>query len=75
MYKHCFLEGPSERFKRNRLKRSPVLDAGGKRRTGRKPREASFDWKPNGHTVPGPGIEHRISGPQRRGSTATLPAW
>ncbi len=36
--------------------------------------EASLDWKPNGHTVPGPGIEPELSGPQHGGSTTTLPA-
>ncbi len=36
--------------------------------------EASLDWKPNGHTVPGPGIEPRFSGPQRPESPAMLPA-
>ncbi len=41
---------------------------------GEKPAEASLDWKPNGHTVPGLGIEPRLSGPQRGGSTVTLPA-
>ena len=35
---------------------------------------ASLDWKPNGHTMPGPGIEPGLSGPQRGGSAATLPA-
>ncbi len=32
---------------------------------GEKPAEASLDWKPNGHTAPGPGIEPGLSGPQR----------
>ena len=41
---------------------------------GEKPAEASLDWKSNGHTAPGLGIEPGLSGPQRRGSTATLPA-
>ena len=36
----------------------------------RKPVEASLDWKSNGHTTPGPGIEPGLSGPQRGGSTA-----
>ena len=39
-----------------------------------KPAEASLDWKPNGHTAPGPRIERGLSGPQHRGSTITLPA-
>ena len=39
-----------------------------------KPAEAGLDWKPNGHTAPGPGIEPGLSGPQHGGSTATLPA-
>ncbi len=42
--------------------------------TQEKPAEASLDWKPNGHTAPGPGIEPGLCGPQRGGSTATLPA-
>ncbi len=41
---------------------------------GEKPAEASLDWKPSGHTAPGPGIEPGLSGPQRGGSNATLPA-
>ncbi len=42
--------------------------------SGEKPAEASLDWKPNGHTAPEPGIEPGVSGPQRGGSTVTLPA-
>ena len=41
----------------------------------RKPREASLDSKPNGHTALGPGFEPGLSGPQRRGSTATQPTY
>ncbi len=44
------------------------------RSTRGKPAEASLDWKPNGHTMPGLGIEPGLSGPQHRGSTAPLPA-
>ena len=33
-----------------------------------------MDWKPNGHKAQGLGIEPGLSGPQRRGSTATLTA-
>ena len=40
---------------------------------GEKPAEASLDWKPNEHTAPGPGIEPGLSGPQCRGSAATVP--
>ncbi len=39
-----------------------------------KPAEASLGWKSNGHTAPGPGIEPGLSGPQRGGRSATLPA-
>ena len=42
---------------RNILKKSSVRC---RRKTGvpgEKPAEASLDWKPNGHTAPGPGIE------------------
>ncbi len=42
---------------------------------GERPAEASLDRKPNSHTAPGPGNEPGISGPQRGGSTATLPAF
>ena len=45
------------------------------RSAGRKPAEASLDWKPNGHTALGPGIEPGLSGPQRPVSTVTLPAY
>ncbi len=41
---------------------------------GEKPAKASLDWKTNGHTAPGPGMEPGLSGPQRGGSTVTLPA-
>ena len=44
------------------------------RSVGEKPAEAGLDWKPNGHTAPGLGIEPRLSGLQHRGSTITLPA-
>ncbi len=33
-----------------------------------------MDWKPNGHKAQGLGIEPGLSGPQRRGSPATLTA-
>ena len=36
----------------------------------KKPAEASLDWKPNGHTALGPGIEPGLSGPQHRGKLA-----
>ena len=42
--------------------------------SGENSAEASLDWKPNGHTAPGPGIEPGLSGPQRGGSNTTLPA-
>ncbi len=32
-----------------------------------KPAEASLDWKPNGHTAQGPGIEPRLSDTQHGG--------
>ncbi len=34
-------------------------------------KDVELDWKTNGHTVPGPGIEHRLSGPQRKNCYAT----
>ncbi len=74
VYKHCFPEGPSELIERNKLKKSSFRC---RRKTGvpgEKPAEASLDWKPNGHTTPGLGIEPGLSGPRRGGSTATLPA-
>ncbi len=40
-----------------------------------KPVEASLDWKPNGHTAPGPRIEPGLSGSRCGGSTVTLPAY
>ena len=40
---------------------------------GEKPAEARLDWKHNGHTAPGSGIEPEPSS-QRGGSTTTLPA-
>ena len=30
-----------------------------------KPAEASLDWKANGHTAPGPGVEPGLSGPRK----------
>ncbi len=44
------------------------------RSTREKPAEASLDWKTNGHTAPEPGVELGLSGPQREGNTAMLPA-
>ncbi len=52
------------------LKKSSITKAGGKLEMEVL---ASLDWKPNGHTGPGPGIEPVLNGPQQRGSTATLP--
>ena len=59
MNKHCFPEGPFEQTEtNNNPERSPVLDAGGKPECPEKNlRKLVLDWKPNGHTAPGPRIE------------------
>ncbi len=52
---------------RNILKKSSFRC---RRKTREKPVGASVDWKPNGHTSPGPGIEPGLSAPQHGGTTA-----
>ena len=73
MYKLCFPDGPSEQTGTHRLKKSSFRCRRKIGALGEKPAEANLDWKLNGHSVPGPGIEPRLSGPQCRASTATPP--